>query len=298
MKPSPIPLALDHEDRPINFTERLWSSADSPWSGFTLERHRVGPAGRLKDFSMQDVLLGVCLQGSAELQFGTDKHAARAVARPGRFIMLARGDAQRTIAWSGMRETLYVSVSGAQLERCLGRDVPRASPIVAPQYGVADPQVARLALNMYEEVLAGCPAGRLYGESLSAAFASYLLSRYGAQPAADERAGVTFSRGKASRLRDYIQANLGKEMALGELANLVGLSSHYFSQVFKNTFGATPHRYVLCQRIQEARRLLAAQGLSISDVAVDLGFVDQSHFTRIFRQMTGTTPKQFQRHLS
>jgi AraC family transcriptional regulator len=298
MEPKRISLAVDNEDRPINFTEFLWSSTDSPWSGFTLERHRVGPAGLLKDFSMQDVLLGVCLQGSAELEFGTDKHAHRAVARPGSFVLLARGDAQPAITWSGMRETLYVTVSGAHLERFMGHGAPRSGAIVAPQYGAFDPQVSRLVLNMVEEVEAGCPAGPLYGESLSVAFASYLLTRYAAQQAADERSGVTFSRSKASRLRDYIEANLGKEMALVELADVVGLSSHYFSQVFKNTFGATPHRYVLCQRIKEARRLLAAQGFSISDVAMALGFADQSHFTRIFRQMTGTTPKQFQRGYS
>ncbi|MBS0446460.1 MAG: helix-turn-helix transcriptional regulator [Proteobacteria bacterium] len=293
-----IQLAVDRQDRPIDFTERLWSSAESPWSGFMLERHRVGPAGRLEDFSMPDALLGVCLEGAAELQFGCDKHADRALALPGRFVLLARGDAQRTITWSGMRETLYVSVSEAQIERLMGRSAPRDDPLVVPQQGVDDPQIVRLVLNMYEEVRAGCPAGPLYGESLTIAFASYLLNRYGAHGPVDERTGVTFSRSKAARLRDYIEANLGQDMALIELADLVGLSSHYFSQVFKNTFGATPHRYVLGQRVQEARRLLAAQAASISDVATDLGFVDQSHFTRIFRQVTGMTPKQFQRRLS
>jgi AraC family transcriptional regulator len=50
---------------------------------------------------------------------------------------------------------------------------------------------------------------------------------------------------------------------------------------------------VLRERIDEAQRRLAARQASISEVALSLGFSDQSHFSQTFRKLTGTTPKRF-----
>src|SRR5581483_1332428 len=62
-----ITLALDRESHQIRFSRLLWSSAGTPWPGFRLERHAVGPAGRLEDFAVPEVLLGLCVKGRAEL---------------------------------------------------------------------------------------------------------------------------------------------------------------------------------------------------------------------------------------
>lgn len=59
------------------------------------------------------------------------------------------------------------------------------------------------------------------------------------------------------------------------------------------TFGTTPHRYLLQQRIEAAKQLLRRTGGSISEIGLDLGFADQCHFTRTFRRLTGTTPQRF-----
>lgn len=229
------------------------------------------------------------------MEVGSGKQAKRVVARPGRFTLLGRGDQQTGIAWSGTRETLYVAVSTEQLERLMGHDLNPADLSVTSQYAISDPQVLRLMGNMYEEIQAGCPAGKIYGEALSLALASYLLGRYSQTGHPEQHPGSTFSSCQASRLRDYIHANLGRDIALGELAELVGLSPHYFSSLFTNTFGAAPHHYLLSERIHEGQKLLAKRSLSICEVALELGFSDQSHLTRVFRKVTGTTPKRYQR---
>ena len=99
-----IPLALDRQERLINFSRLLWSSDGTPWSGFRLERHEIGPVGRLVDFSVPDNLLGLCVNGSAQLTIGTGAHAERRVARPARFVLLAAGDEQAPIECQGSRK--------------------------------------------------------------------------------------------------------------------------------------------------------------------------------------------------
>jgi AraC family transcriptional regulator len=295
MKSERISPAVDKRGQPIEFTKLLWSSAQSPWSGFKLERHRLGPAGRLGEFVVQHTLLGMCLAGSAQMEVGSGKQAKRVVARPGRFTLLARGDQQKSIAWSGTRETLYVSVNTGQLERFWGQDITPKNFSVVSQHAIADPQVLRLLTNMHDEVQAGCPSGKIYGEALSLALANYLLARYSLTGAAKTRAGISFSAPQAARLQDYIRVHLRRDTTLTELADLVGLSPHYFSLLFKNTFGIAPHHYLLGERIHEGQKLLATRRLSVCEVALELGFSDQSHFTQVFRKVTGTTPKRFQR---
>jgi AraC family transcriptional regulator len=84
-------------------------------------------------------------------------------------------------------------------------------------------------------------------------------------------------------------------MGVSELADQVNLSPHYFSLLFKRTFGISPHRYVLQQRIREAQRQLASGRMDISELALHLGFSDQSHFSRAFRRLTGMTPQRYRR---
>ena len=297
MKSGEITLATDRADQRMRFTDYLWSSEASPWAGFRMERHRIGPMGRLRDFGVPDVLLGMCLAGSARMQYG-GRHGElqRAVVQPGDFTLLNLGEQSHSIAWSGTRETLYIRVETAQLERYLPERAEARAVEVDPQYGVSDPHVARLVASMYDEARAGCPSGPAYAESLSLALASYLLRRYpGRRRLDDAPPSGRLGPATAARIADYIRSGLGREIRLTEMADVTGLSPHYFLQVFRNTFGTTPHRYLLQQRIEEAKRLLCRDGASIGAIGLELGFSDQSHFTRTFRRLTGTTPRRFKK---
>ena len=96
---------------------------------------------------------------------------------------------------------------------------------------------------------------------------------------------------------EHIRSNLAADIEVAELAGLVRLSPHYFSLVFREAVGVTPHQYILQERISEACRLLAAGGMTLAELATHLGFADQSHFSRAFRKVTGTTPGYFQTSL-
>jgi AraC family transcriptional regulator len=92
------------------------------------------------------------------------------------------------------------------------------------------------------------------------------------------------------RVIDYIQAHLGEATSLRRLAELAGLSPYHFARLFKRSTGRAPHQYVVWQRIERAKRLLAAGSLPLVQVAFRLGFPSQAHFTTVFRKHVGTTP--------
>jgi AraC-like DNA-binding protein len=101
------------------------------------------------------------------------------------------------------------------------------------------------------------------------------------------------SPGAMRRIREYIETHLGDSMDLATLAAVAGLSIHHFARGFKQSTGLTPHHYLTQKRVERAQDMLAHTALSLSEIAYAVGFSDQSHLARHFRQLLGTTPGQF-----
>jgi AraC-like DNA-binding protein len=90
-------------------------------------------------------------------------------------------------------------------------------------------------------------------------------------------------------VRDYLDAHMGEEADLADLATMAGLSRSHFIRAFAKETGLTPHAYLLDRRFRAATRLLG-QGEAPGDVAAACGFFDQSHLNRIFKARMGVTP--------
>lgn len=90
---------------------------------------------------------------------------------------------------------------------------------------------------------------------------------------------------------DYINAHLELNLGVGELANVVQMSPYYFTRLFKQSTGLTPHQYVIRRRVERAKQLLLQGKLTIAQVAYTVGFAHQSHLNRHFKRWLGMTPK-------
>lgn len=166
----------------------------------------------------------------------------------------------------------------------------RASPPKLVRPIIADRELASAFLEAHRA--AENTASRLHAETGLLTFLAALLQRH-----SDVTGGQAPPRPEETRrlrgVLDFIEANLASALSLDTLAATAGLNRFHLLRIFKRTVGMTPHAYVTERRVALGRTLLA-QGLSVADAALAVGFFDQSHFANRFRQTYGMTPRTFQ----
>lgn len=92
---------------------------------------------------------------------------------------------------------------------------------------------------------------------------------------------------------DYIKKNLHQKLSIDSIAKMAYVSKSNFFKMFKDELGTSPNEFILQERINRAKELLANQN-SIKETAYQTGFSDANYFTRVFKQLVGVTPKSYQ----
>ena len=100
---------------------------------------------------------------------------------------------------------------------------------------------------------------------------------------------------RLERITEYIRVHLSNQLSLEELASVACLSHFHLCRMFKISTGQTLHQYVTRLRIERSQRLLLQNKLSVAEIAVAVGFGDQSRFTCAFRRVTGLPPAEWRR---
>jgi AraC family transcriptional regulator len=95
----------------------------------------------------------------------------------------------------------------------------------------------------------------------------------------------------------YMEEHLSEQIPIAVLADMVRLSKFHFCRAFKQSFGASPHRYHTNLRIECAKLLLAERRRSVTEIGLTVGFSETSSFTAAFRKITGQTPSNYHRDL-
>ncbi len=134
-------------------------------------------------------------------------------------------------------------------------------------------------------------AGRLYIDSLKQTLLLYLLENYGVNPVSIAAMRGGLSGYKWRRVGEFIRENLENDLSLAELASVAELSPFHFIRVFRQRAGMTPQQYLMRQRVERAKQLLAESDLPLVEIGFRTGFKNQSHFTTLFRKFTAVTPK-------
>lgn len=157
-------------------------------------------------------------------------------------------------------------------------------------YKKEDPLIQNIGLTLLAESASDTPSGRLFTDSLIQTLTLHLLSNYSAnKPVPIVNGGLSGYRMR--RVKEFIDANLEDDLSLADIASIADLSQYHFARAFRRSAGVTAQQYVMQQRIEKAKGLLANADLPIIEVSLRSGFKNQSHFTTLFRKFTKLTPK-------
>jgi AraC family transcriptional regulator len=214
---------------------------------------------------------------------------------PGTVTLVPKGYASwRRI--DGVIQVSNVFLGVDRLQSCSDQVAHGQRPELLDRLGFDDPRLFAIMKLLSDEAGSGVARHRLFMEQLVDLLCLQLLRAHSALGAP---APVTVRRGLAvwqvRRVTAYMRDNIGEDFGLQELASLVGLSRFHFCRAFRLSTGYTPHGWLIRQRIDKARQLLADPRLRIIDVAIAVGYETPSAFTASFRRVTGVTPTAFRR---
>jgi AraC-like DNA-binding protein len=162
-----------------------------------------------------------------------------------------------------------------------------ASAPIFPGIGICDSGLAGRLRRICRSLEFGCSSLAAETELISALRCLFQRHANAKTRQLDPRESA-----RIGRVQEYLRANLHRNVSLNELATLTGLSKAYVIRSFRRVVGMPPYEWLLQQRIEEARKYLQS-GSSIGDLAIRLGFADQSHFHRRFKSVTGMTPASY-----
>jgi AraC family transcriptional regulator len=280
------------KSRPAMSVAPVVTSSRSPWKGVLLEQY-PGTSVENMDVASTRHAVVVQLDAPAVVEFKGSGEAFRTLhIQPGQVVILP---AMSPFSVRSRNVGAFVAVGlEPQFLQLAAHELIDADRMeLMMRVAIDEPLLKEIALSMKSEVEAGAPGGRCYGETLAHALAVHLVSRFATKGVQMRDAGRGLARFQLNRAIDFVHENLAEDISLDSLAKAAGLSAFHFARLFKRSTGLSPHQYVLRCRVERARGLLMQSQSSIAEVAVQVGFCDQSHLAAHFKRVYGVSPKAF-----
>jgi AraC family transcriptional regulator len=226
----------------------------------------------------------------AEWRTGSRTAARRELSGNGVSI-IPPGEPHRTL-WQRRASLVHLYLSEELIARVAGSVLHGKNCELRAAYLVRDPLVEELGRVLFRECKTG-ELNRMFADSLTTVLVTHLLRTYSASPEISSDAKGGLGPARERRIREHIEQSLDGALSIHALAEVVGMSAHYFAEMFRQSTGFTPHQYVSHRRVARAQELLANADLTLAEVAYQCGFTSQSQFTTLFRRFTGVTPGRF-----
>ena len=257
------------------------------------------PFRRISDpFPRQDAYMIVCelndLQGMEYWQEG--RHVRNLVLRAGETIIhdLRREPAVlidrplHTIQWFLPQAALDALADEA--------NAPHVHELRhEPGIGVSDAIIGHMNIALLPALRAGEQVGRLFVDHVNLAFAAHIAEVYGGVQARTRVSKGGLAPWQERRAKDMLLADLAGAIPLASIATACDLSPSHLARAFRKSTGMPPHAWLNQARVERAMVLLRQRSQSLSAIALECGFVDQSHFTRVFMRRVGLAPGAWRR---
>ena len=213
---------------------------------------------------------------------------------PGDIAVIPSGTVYSVRA-SGPSEFMVMSISNELLTQAARGVTDRETLELRLNWGFRDPFIREIFSGLSAAIEGKGSTDRIYGETLAQSLAAH-LARNGRQlHNLNGGASRGLSRAQLNRALEFINGTPYADITLDSMAKAAGLSPFHFCRVFKRATGLSPHQYVLRRRVGVGAEMLLERDESISNLALELGFADQSHFTMHFKRVHGIGPAAYRR---
>jgi AraC family transcriptional regulator len=278
-----------------------YSSAQVGWEGLVVRTyHSPAEMESMVLPSVPDVSLVMVMQGAMQFEsryLGENWEGLHTSA--GDWFLTPGGGAPYELRW---RKTsaedpyiLNLHVDTALLSHTaeqLADHLPARVELI-DRAGFQDPLLAQMGFALQQELLVPTSVGKLYAQTAAQMIAVHLLRHYLTTNISITDITHKLSRQQLRQTIEYIVAYLDRDLSLDTLAHQLGFSPYHFARLFRATTGESPHQFVVNKRIEVAQQLLKTSDLPLAQIALAVGFPNQSHFSRVFKQRRGITPAQY-----
>ncbi|MBD2516490.1 helix-turn-helix transcriptional regulator [Nostoc sp. FACHB-973] len=291
------PLVITKEDEILPLFPRLpiLTSLQAGWHGISLA-YMCQPASAFPEVSTpQWHSLLIFTHGArvihAERKMDGRRHRDAVL---GGDILITPVNVGHQAAWDAEGDFILLAIQPEIFARAVDETADTEQIELIPRFATPDPLVYQIGLAL-KGILESNPLGsRLYAETMANALSVHLMEHYSTRKPILKAYKNGLSRRQLQQVIDYIQEHLDQNLGLTELAALIPMSPHYFSQLFKQSTGMTLHKYVIHCRVQRAYELLLKREMPISEIAHLVGFASQSHLNFHCKRLMGVTPKAIQ----
>jgi AraC family transcriptional regulator len=276
--------------------ESLLDSTTSPWRGVKMEQYLTG-SSVCPESPVGNYLAALCLNGSCDTEYSlTPDKVLKVPYRSG--ALFATGP--RTIPArrsTGDAEFLVLEIAPNFASLATDELQIHETVEVEPLWGAKDERLRYIMLTLRNELLAGCPSGPMFADYMALSFATALITSNSshASAAAGDKSGL--SPASVRQITAFILDNLSGDLSLAAMANHLQMGPCHFGRAFKASTGHSPHQFVLRRRVERALRMLKETTTNIADMAYELGFCSQGHFTTVFGKVVGVSPDKYRKEV-
>lgn len=295
----PLTANISQKDDLLKIFPRLplRSSESFGWEGIHLQQH-CQPVWESPEFANTTHIVVVGLSsGVVQAERWFDGRRQKEQISSGNNIAIVPAMVPHRSSWHQEACFSVLSLEPNCLTKIAYESVTTEFVELMPHYAMQDPFIDRIGRSLTAELTEDRFGSQLLVDSLTIALSIHLLRHYAnwQKPLRDYRGGIP--KRKIQQAIAYIHDHLAEDITIAAIAHELEMSQYYFSRLFKQAIGVSPYRYVMEQRIEAAKHLLKTTPLPIATISERVGFANQNQLTIQFRNLTGTTPSNYRKHL-
>ncbi|MDJ0588719.1 MAG: AraC family transcriptional regulator [Pleurocapsa sp. MO_226.B13] len=270
--------------------EPLLSSYQAGWQGIHLVYYHQ-PSWEIPEIITSQHIVSIPLTDPGVVEIVAEGKVQTLQKFPAYGTQICPADLPYRMGWSKNVEFIHCYLDPQCFAQNAYETISPERVELIPNFHQPDPLISQMGLALKAALENDPASSHFYAESMSTALSAHLLQYYSTRKPVFQEYGGGLSKYQLRQAVDYIQDRLAENISLEAMASEIGISRFYFCRLFKQSTGITPYQYLIKCRIERSKILLRERKLSITDIALEVGFSNQSHFTKHFKRLIGTTPK-------